>query len=217
MLTLASAEAGELVEPRAIDLGDFFEDVRRDLPLFGERDFGMQAVAGTLEADPDRLTQVLRNLVRNAVAHTKPGDRVEVAATALDGIGSRSRSATRDRVSPPRSSTRSSSAFTGSIAAARVTAAAPGSASRSRGRSSRRTAAGSRAESPPGHGATFRIELPGYRRLLRPSRRRHDLRRNLQLLESVSPCSVAAPARAPADGGAWTAPWSAPSVRTTSR
>ena len=39
MLTLASAEAGRLVEPQPIDLDDFFEDLRRDLPLFGERDF----------------------------------------------------------------------------------------------------------------------------------------------------------------------------------
>jgi signal transduction histidine kinase len=85
MLTLASAEAGQLVEPRTIKLSDFFEDLRRDLPLFGERDFQLQAVDGTLQADPDRLTQVLRNLVRNAVAHTDPGDRVLVAAHSCDG------------------------------------------------------------------------------------------------------------------------------------
>ena len=80
MLTLASAEAGRLVEPQPIDLADFFEDLRRDLPLFGERDFHLQAVEGTLHADSDRLTQVLRNLVRNAVSHTKPDDRIDVVA-----------------------------------------------------------------------------------------------------------------------------------------
>jgi signal transduction histidine kinase len=85
MLTLASAEAGQLVEPRPIDLTDFFEDLRRDLPLFGERDYDVQPVAGTLCADPDRLTQVLRNLVRNAVAHTAPGDAVSLTARARDG------------------------------------------------------------------------------------------------------------------------------------
>ena len=82
MLTLASAEAGRLVEPQPIDLADFFEDLRRDLPLFGERDFHLQAIEGTLHADPDRLTQVLRNLVRNAVSHTEPDDRVDVVARA---------------------------------------------------------------------------------------------------------------------------------------
>ena len=47
MLTLASAEGGQLIESRAIDLVDFFEDIRRDLPLFGERDFRLEAVGGT--------------------------------------------------------------------------------------------------------------------------------------------------------------------------
>ena len=82
MLTLASAEAGQLIEPQEIDLHDYFEDLRRDLPLFGDRDFQLQPIGGTLEADPDRLTQVLRNLVRNAVAHTEPGDRVSILARA---------------------------------------------------------------------------------------------------------------------------------------
>jgi signal transduction histidine kinase len=82
MLTLASAEAGRLVEAQPIDLEDFFEDLRRDLPLFGERAFRVHAVAGTLRADPDRLTQVLRNLVRNAVSHTKAEDSVEVIGSA---------------------------------------------------------------------------------------------------------------------------------------
>jgi hypothetical protein len=36
---LASAQAGQLVEPRTIELSDFFEDLLRALPLFGERDF----------------------------------------------------------------------------------------------------------------------------------------------------------------------------------
>ena len=78
MLTLASAEAGRLVEPQPIDLADYFEDLRRDLPLYGERDFHLEGVGGTLQADADRLTQVLRNLVRNAVSHTQPDDRIDV-------------------------------------------------------------------------------------------------------------------------------------------
>jgi signal transduction histidine kinase len=85
LLTLASAEAGRLVQPRPIELQDFFEDMRRDLPLFGDRDFHVEPIAGTLQADPDRLTQVLRNLVRNAVAHTEPSGRVAVLARAQGG------------------------------------------------------------------------------------------------------------------------------------
>jgi two-component system, OmpR family, sensor kinase len=161
LLTLASAEAGQLVEPRPIDLTEFFEDVRRDLPLFGERDFQLQAVGGTLQADPDRLTQVLRNLVRNAVAHTDPGGRVIVAAHSRDG---RLEIAVSDdgpgippdqlervferfhRVDGGRSRDAGGSGL--GLAIARAIVEAHG------GRI--------RAESAPGHGATFRIELPGH-------------------------------------------------------
>jgi signal transduction histidine kinase len=164
MLTLASAEAGELVQPRAIDLGDFFEDVRRDLPLFGERDFRMAAVGGTLQADPDRLTQVLRNLVRNAVAHTEPGDRVELSACGLDGrleitVSDAGPGIPQDeldriferfhRLDKSRSRDRGGTGL--GLAIARAIVEAHGGELR--------------AESAPGQGATFRIELPGYRPL----------------------------------------------------
>ena len=148
MLTLAGAESGRLVDPRPIDLDDYFEDLRRDLPLFGDRDFRVEAVGGVLVADPDRLTQVLRNLVRNAVAHTRPerphhrrararGGRLEIAV-ADTGPASR-----------PSTSRRSSSASTAPTTAARATAAAAAWGWRSRGRSSRPTAAGSRPSPRP--------------------------------------------------------------------
>ena len=161
MLTLASAEAGQLVEPRPIDLNEFFEDLRRDLPLFGERDFQLQPVDGTLQADPDRLTQVLRNLVRNAVAHTSPGDRVTVITRARDGRLEISVSDNGPGIPPDqleqvferfhrldhsRSRDRGGSGLGLPIARAIV------------------EAHGGRihAESLPGQGAAFVVELPGY-------------------------------------------------------
>ena len=162
MLTLASAEAGQLVEPETIELDEFFEDLRRDLPLFGERAFRIQAVEGTLQADPDRLTQVLRNLVRNAVTHTNPGDRVTVAARPHDGWlqitvsdtgpgippGELERVFERfHRVDGSRSRDTGGSGLGLAIARA-ITEAHGGSIS---------------ARSAPGAGATFRIDLPGYR------------------------------------------------------
>jgi signal transduction histidine kinase len=162
MLTLASAEAGRMIQPRPIDLGDFFEDLRRDLPLFGERDFHVEAVGGVLTADPDRLTQVLRNLVRNAVAHTAPGGRVAVVARAGagrlelavsdDGPGIPAEQLERvferfHRVDEARSRDRGGTGLGLAIARAIV------------------EAHGGRiwAEAPPGGGTTVRIELPGYR------------------------------------------------------
>ena len=161
MLTLASAEAGRLVQLRPIDLSDFFEDVRRDLPLFGERAFHLEPLAGTLEADPDRLTQVLRNVVRNAVAHTKPGGRVAVIARARDGritiaVSDDGPGIPREqlervferfhRVDEARARERGGTGLGLAIARAIV------------------EAHGGRiwAESTPGAGTTFTLELPGY-------------------------------------------------------
>lgn len=167
MLTLASAEAGQLVEPRPIDLSEFFEDFRRDLPLFGERDFQLQPVDGTLRADPDRLTQVLRNVVRNAVAHTNPGDRVSVVARAGDSRLEVSVSDSGPGIPPDqleqiferfhrldqsRARDRGGSGL--GLAIARAIIEAHGGSIR--------------AESAPGHGATFHIDLPGYEAPLDP-------------------------------------------------
>jgi signal transduction histidine kinase len=169
MLILASAEAGQLIEPVTVELDDFFEDLRRDLPLFGDRNFELQAVDGTLQADPDRLTQVLRNLVRNAVAHTDPGDRISVIARAHDdrleisvrdtGAGIPPEELERiferfHRVDGSRSRDSGGSGL--GLAIARAIVEAHG------GRI--------RAESTPGRGATVRISLPGYR----PARQRDD-------------------------------------------
>jgi signal transduction histidine kinase len=162
MLTLASAETGQLIEPQQIDLQDYFEDLRRDLPLFGDRDYQLQPIAGTLDADPDRLTQVLRNLVRNAVAHTKRGDRVSVLARAHNNRLEISVSDTGPGI-PPDELERIFERFH------RV----DGSQSRNRGGSGLGLAiaraiveahGGSiHAESDPGNGAVFRIDLPRYR------------------------------------------------------
>ena len=38
-----------------------------------------------LEADPERLAQVLRNLARNAISVTHPGDTISINATPRDG------------------------------------------------------------------------------------------------------------------------------------
>jgi len=86
MLTLAAAESTDIVHLERIDLPGFMEDLRRDLPLLGERDYRVHGPSsGVLEADPERLAQVLRNLARNAISVTQPGDAISIDATPHDG------------------------------------------------------------------------------------------------------------------------------------
>ena len=101
LLTLAKAESGTLVQPREVPLDEFAEDLRRDLPLLGARDYTVRCDAsGTVEADPDRLSQVLRNLVSNAVRHTGPDGKVTVSIKP-NGAGVRVRGQRRRARHPP--------------------------------------------------------------------------------------------------------------------
>lgn len=82
MLELAREDAGRSLDRRRAPVDDLLDDLRRDLPLFGPRDYEVGHLDGTIAADLDRVAQVLRNLARNAVAHTEPGGKVEIQATA---------------------------------------------------------------------------------------------------------------------------------------
>jgi heavy metal sensor kinase len=86
LLTLARAERGTLLQPRRLSVGDLLEDLRRDMPLLGAE---RVAISGSSEleisADPDRVAQVLRNLVSNAVRHGGSQGTVTVTARAATG------------------------------------------------------------------------------------------------------------------------------------
>jgi signal transduction histidine kinase len=161
MLLLANADSGRLLQPQRIDLALLLDDMARDLPLFGERNYFVEGPGGHLHADPDRLTQVLRNLIRNAVNHTTTSGNVSLTAT---GRGDRIEFTVSDtgpgipaeqleqiferfhRTDDSRQRDRGGSGLGLPIARALV------------------EAHGGRiwAESRPGEGATIRFELPGY-------------------------------------------------------
>ena len=162
MLALAREDAGAVLQTMPIDLDDLLSDLRRDLPLLGPRDYTVDHLTGSLEADPDRLAQVLRNLVRNAVTHTAEGGKITVKATALgdrvrfevtdDGPGIAPEEAAHlfkrfYRSADARARDRDGSGLGLAIANAIV------------------TAHGGRiwAEPTSGTGATVAFELPGYR------------------------------------------------------
>jgi signal transduction histidine kinase len=163
MLTLAKAERGGLVQPRRVPLDDFVEDLRRDLPLLGSRHYSVESdLHGDLEADPDRLAQVLRNLVTNAVRHTGTEGHIGISigsengsavfAVKDDGTGIEPDQLGRifdrfHRTDEGRSRAEGGSGLGLAIAQAIVEAHGGTIA----------------ASSTPGRGATIRFRIPGYR------------------------------------------------------
>jgi len=91
LLTLARSDLGEqnlAVAP--LDLGPFAADVARRMgPLARAHDLALICeLSGNdvpIEADPDRLHQVVLILLDNAIAHTPPGGRITVAVSRQGG------------------------------------------------------------------------------------------------------------------------------------
>jgi two-component system phosphate regulon sensor histidine kinase PhoR len=95
LLAVARAEAGELkLEVRPVDLRPIVEHVAGALAPIALRDRKVTLTTAVAEgvpaaiADPDRLSQVLVNLVRNAINYTPEGGivSIELAAGDADGV-----------------------------------------------------------------------------------------------------------------------------------
>ncbi len=91
LLAVARAEAGELkLDVRPVDLGPIVEHVAGALGPIARRDRKVTLTTAIAEdvpaaiADPDRLSQVLVNLVRNAINYTLEGGIVSLELAAGD-------------------------------------------------------------------------------------------------------------------------------------
>jgi two-component system OmpR family sensor kinase len=81
LLTLARLDEETPLERHELSLAPYLHCFGAE-PSLGKLDLG-ECPAGSLRADPDRLTQVLRNLLANARRHAGPAGRVTLSATAL--------------------------------------------------------------------------------------------------------------------------------------
>ena len=74
LLLLAHSDESEFLRREEIDVEQYASELWEGVVVTADRDFELRVTAGgTLRADPDRLAQALRNLVRNAIEHTEPG------------------------------------------------------------------------------------------------------------------------------------------------
>jgi signal transduction histidine kinase len=88
LLLLARAERSDFLRIRPIELRPFVEELWEGIALLANRDFELAPVPrATLNADPDRLAQALRNLARNAIEHTSDPDGVVRLETTLTVSG----------------------------------------------------------------------------------------------------------------------------------
>lgn len=87
MLLLARAEQRDFLHLRTIELPWFIDDLWATSTAGRPRRLVLAPIpAGTLEADPDRLAQALRNLIDNALAHTDaPDGLVELQTIVVPG------------------------------------------------------------------------------------------------------------------------------------
>jgi two-component system, OmpR family, sensor kinase len=86
MLLLAQAGEDGFLRPSPIELRPFLTDLVRGLADAAPRRVELGAIPELrLEADGDRLAQALRNLLRNAIAHTSQNGLVALSVDARDG------------------------------------------------------------------------------------------------------------------------------------
>jgi two-component system OmpR family sensor kinase len=87
MLLLARSERRDFLQYREFDLEPFVAELWLGARIGEERRFELGAIPdAVLTADPDRLAQALRNLIRNAVEHTSaPNGLVRLEVTARPG------------------------------------------------------------------------------------------------------------------------------------
>jgi len=160
LLLIAKAERPDFVVPGPVDLGDLTREVLDKARPLGDRRWALDADAlVVLDLDRERITQAWMNLLRNAVQHTGPGDRIVVFSSIVgdhvelgvqdtgEGVADADRERVFDRFARGGSARRTRSDGAGlGLAIARAIAEAHGGDVELR--------------PTPGGGATFVLRLP---------------------------------------------------------
>ena len=90
LLLLAKLERPDFLRTEAVDAEPFTAELFAKAKALGDRDWTLAGLADvTVVADPQRLTQAVMNLARNAVEHAGPGAAIELGSAVVrgDGVG----------------------------------------------------------------------------------------------------------------------------------
>jgi two-component system, OmpR family, sensor kinase len=83
LLALARLDAGAVTRRQPLEVSSLLQEAAARGRGLGDRTITVSAPHDLwVESDPDQLTQAFLNLVSNAVAHTTPGGKITLAATA---------------------------------------------------------------------------------------------------------------------------------------
>jgi signal transduction histidine kinase len=86
LLLLARSQRPNFLYLRHVDLDELTEELFNKASPVADRDWKLDGVGvGRLLIDRQRMTQAVMNLLRNAVEHTGPGDRISVGSEIRDG------------------------------------------------------------------------------------------------------------------------------------
>jgi signal transduction histidine kinase len=87
LLLLAKARRPNFLYLRHEDLDELTEELFGKASPIADRDWRLERVGvGRILVDRQRITQAVMNLLRNAVEHTNPGDRIALGSAIGDGI-----------------------------------------------------------------------------------------------------------------------------------
>lgn len=82
LLLLAKTEQPDFLRLETVSLRDLCEEIVANARGLADRDWRLEADSPrSIVADPQRLTQAVLNLVRNAVEHTEEGDTIEIGTS----------------------------------------------------------------------------------------------------------------------------------------
>jgi two-component system, OmpR family, sensor kinase len=86
LLLLARSRRPNFLHLRHEDLDELTQELFGKARPVADRDWRLERIGvGRLLIDRQRMTQAVMNLLRNAVEHTEPGDRIELGSAIADG------------------------------------------------------------------------------------------------------------------------------------